>query len=136
MTPVLRVPSGSTGSPWHSRRKALASEPALAPESVIPFPSTAQALHVQESARKNEHLLHTVLDNMEQGVLMFDARVPVEEALHINLEHHADLGIRRSLRPQQLPDEALQYLSPRQRVVYFFEPAQVSNSGYGQELAA
>ena len=73
---------------------------------------------------------------LKPRVLMFDARVPVEEALHINLEHHADLGIRRSLRPQQLPDEALQYLSPRQRVVYFFEPAQVSNSGYGQELAA
>jgi HD-GYP domain-containing protein (c-di-GMP phosphodiesterase class II) len=73
---------------------------------------------------------------LKPRVLMFDASVPVEEALHINLEHHADLGIRRSLRPQQLSNEALQYLSPRQRVVYFFEPAQASNSGYGQELAA
>ncbi len=73
---------------------------------------------------------------LKPRVLMLDASVPVEEALHINLEHHADLGIRRSLRPQQLSNEALQYLSPRQRVVYFFEPAQASNSGYGQELAA
>ncbi len=73
---------------------------------------------------------------LKPRVLVFDAAVPVEEALHINLEHHADLGIRRSLRPQQLSTDALQYLSPRQRVVYFFEPAQVSNSGYGQELAA
>jgi putative nucleotidyltransferase with HDIG domain len=73
---------------------------------------------------------------LKPRVLVFDAEVPVEDALHINLEHHADLGIRRSLRPQQLSNEALQYLSPRQRVVYFFEPAQVSNSGYGQELAA
>jgi diguanylate cyclase (GGDEF)-like protein/PAS domain S-box-containing protein len=48
-------------------------ESELAPDSVIPFPSNAQTLHAQESARKNEHLLHTVLDNMEQGVLMFDA---------------------------------------------------------------
>ena len=73
---------------------------------------------------------------LKPRVLMFDASVPVEEALQLNLEHHADLGIRRSLRPQQLSNEALQYLSPRQRVVYFFEPALVSNSGYGQELAA
>ena len=47
--------------------------PQLSPDSVIPFPPTVQTLHAQESARKNEHLLHTVLDNMEQGVLMFDA---------------------------------------------------------------
>jgi putative nucleotidyltransferase with HDIG domain len=73
---------------------------------------------------------------LKPRVLVFDAAVPVDAALHLNLEHHADLGIRRSLRPQQLSNEALQYLSPRQRVVYFFEPAQVSNSGYGQELAA
>lgn len=49
------------------------AEPGLAPDSIIPFPPTAQTLHAQEAARKNEHLLHTVLDNMEQGVLMFDA---------------------------------------------------------------
>ena len=73
---------------------------------------------------------------LKPRVLLFDASVPVDEALHINLEQHADLGIRRSLRPQQLPADALQYLSPRQRVVYFFESAQVSNSGWGQEIAA
>jgi putative nucleotidyltransferase with HDIG domain len=73
---------------------------------------------------------------LKPRVLLFDPLVPVDEALHINLEHHTDLGIRRSLRPQQLSSEALQYLSPRQRVVYFFEPAQVSHSGYGQEIAA
>jgi putative nucleotidyltransferase with HDIG domain len=73
---------------------------------------------------------------LKPRVLLFDPAVPVDEALHINLEQHTDLGIRRSLRPQQLPHDALQYLSPRQRVVYFFEPAQASNSGYGQEIAA
>ena len=45
-----------------------ATQPTL-PNGVIPFPPTPQAL----GARKNEQLLHTVLDNMEQGVLMFDA---------------------------------------------------------------
>lgn len=73
---------------------------------------------------------------LKPRVLVYDPTVPTDEALHVNLEHQADLGIRRSLRPQQLPAAALQYLSPRQRVIYFFEPASVPNSGYGQELAA
>ena len=50
-----------------------AAEPQVSSDSVIPFPPTAQTAHAQEGARRNEHLLHTVLDNMEQGVLMFDA---------------------------------------------------------------
>lgn len=73
---------------------------------------------------------------LKPRVLVFDPQVPVDEALHVNLEQCVDLGIRRSLRPQQLPPDALQYLSPRQRVIYFFEPAQTPNSGFGQELAA
>lgn len=73
---------------------------------------------------------------LKPRVIVFDPAVPPDEALHLNLEFHADLGIRRSLRPQQLPPDALQYLSPRQRVIYFFEPASVTPSGFGQELAA
>jgi len=73
---------------------------------------------------------------LKPRVLVYDPAVPVDEALQMNLEHHADVGIRRSLRPQQLPAPALQYLSPRQRVIYFFEPAATPNSGFGQELAA
>jgi HD-GYP domain-containing protein (c-di-GMP phosphodiesterase class II) len=73
---------------------------------------------------------------LKPRVLVFDASVPADEALHINLEQYPDLGIRRSLRPHHLPNDALQYLSPRQRVVYFFEPAQVSHTNHGQEIAA
>jgi hypothetical protein len=73
---------------------------------------------------------------LKPRVLVYDPDVPADEALHINLEHLADLGVRRSLRPQQLPQPALQYLSPRQRVIYFFEPAVAAHSAYGQELAA
>ena len=46
------------------------------------------------------------------------------------------LPICRSLRVQQLPDDALHYLSPQRRVIYFFEPAQVARSDFGQEIAA
>jgi putative nucleotidyltransferase with HDIG domain len=73
---------------------------------------------------------------LKPRVLLFDASVPAQDALHIDLERHVDLGIRRSLRPQQLQSDALQYLAPRQRVVYFFEPATLSHSGHGQEIAA
>ena len=36
---------------------------------------------------------------------------------------HTGLGIRRSIKPQQLPPTALEYLAPAARVAYFFEPA-------------
>lgn len=73
---------------------------------------------------------------LKPRVLLFDATVPADEALHVDLQHHADLGIRRSLRPQQLQGDALRYLAPRQRVMYFFEPATVAQTGHGQEIAA
>jgi HD-GYP domain-containing protein (c-di-GMP phosphodiesterase class II) len=56
-------------------------------------------------------------------VIVHDPVVPKDEALILDLEHHPQLGIRRSLKPTQLPKSALDYLSPRQRVCYFFERA-------------
>lgn len=60
---------------------------------------------------------------LKPRVLVCDPEVPIEEALLLNLEDVDDLGIRRSLKPSQLPVAVQNYLSPRQRVVYFFEPA-------------
>jgi putative nucleotidyltransferase with HDIG domain len=59
---------------------------------------------------------------LKPRVMVHDARVPRDEALLFNLESEPRLGIRRSLKPQQLPAESLDYLSPRSRVTYFFEP--------------
>ncbi|MDN3918681.1 HD-GYP domain-containing protein [Roseateles violae] len=70
---------------------------------------------------------------LKPKVMVHDPKVPREEALVLNLEEQPDLGIRRSLKPQQLPRAALDYLSPRTRVAYFFEPAP--STGFG-ELAA
>jgi diguanylate cyclase (GGDEF)-like protein len=39
----------------------------------VPFPQVSPHPHALEAARKNEQLLHTVLNNMAQGVLLFDA---------------------------------------------------------------
>ncbi len=62
-------------------------------------------------------------------VLVHDARVPKDEALVLDLETVPELGIRRSLRPSQLPRDALDYLAPRQRICYFFERAAEPNPG-------
>ena len=47
--------------------------------------------------------------------------MPREEALVIDLERTQGLGIRRSIKPMQLPVASLEYLAPRPRVAYFFE---------------
>jgi putative nucleotidyltransferase with HDIG domain len=59
---------------------------------------------------------------LKPRVMVHEPRVPRDEALMLNLENEPRVGIRRSLKPQQLPVESLDYLSPRARVAYFFEP--------------
>lgn len=59
---------------------------------------------------------------LKPRVMVHESRVSRDEALLLNLEAEPRLGIRRSLKPQQLPTESLDYLSPRPRVAYFFEP--------------
>ena len=56
-------------------------------------------------------------------VIVHDPDVPQEIAPLLDLESLPELGIRRSLKPSQLPRAALDYLSPRQRICYFFERA-------------
>jgi HD-GYP domain-containing protein (c-di-GMP phosphodiesterase class II) len=56
-------------------------------------------------------------------VIVHDPAVPKNEATVLDLELFPELGIRRSLKPAQLPRDALDYLSPRQRICYFFERA-------------
>ncbi|MBY0453579.1 MAG: DUF3391 domain-containing protein [Burkholderiaceae bacterium] len=54
-------------------------------------------------------------------VIVHDPAVPKEQALIVDLETVPGLGIRRSIKPSQLAPDALEYLSPRQRICYFFE---------------
>ncbi|MBV8619617.1 MAG: DUF3391 domain-containing protein [Curvibacter sp.] len=56
-------------------------------------------------------------------ILVHDPQVPRSEALVLDLEQAPELGIKRSLKASQLPKAALDYLSPRQRICYFFERA-------------
>ena len=61
---------------------------------------------------------------LKPSVLVHEVGVPRDEALVIDLETADGLGIRRSIKPNQLPPAAFEYLSPRQRVAYFFEPVE------------
>lgn len=60
---------------------------------------------------------------LKPRLTVFDAKVPKDEALMLDLETTPDLSIKRSLKPASLPRAALNYLSPRQRMCYFFERA-------------
>lgn len=60
---------------------------------------------------------------LKPRIIVFDSRVAKDDALVLNLEALPELGIRRSLKPASLPRAAMDYLSPRQRICYFFERA-------------
>ncbi len=64
-------------------------------------------------------------------VLVHDSSVPVHEALVVDLENEPQLGIRRSMKPDQLPKAAFEYLQPRQRVSVYYERAG-DDSGVGE----
>ena len=63
-------------------------------------------------------------------VVVHDPKVARDEAHVLDLQTLPGLGISRSLKPSQLPRAALDYLSPRKRICYFFERAvDPSNAG-------
>lgn len=60
---------------------------------------------------------------LKPRVLVHEPGISAADALLLDLEREPNLGIRRSLKPLALPRDALEYLAPRPRVAYFFEPA-------------
>jgi HD-GYP domain-containing protein (c-di-GMP phosphodiesterase class II) len=70
---------------------------------------------------------------LKPRVLVHDPKVTRSEALLLDLERMPDLGIRRSLPANRLPPAVVEYLDPRPRVSYYFEPL----SDHGElEMAA
>lgn len=59
---------------------------------------------------------------MKPTLIIYDPAVPKEEALIVNLEAEPKLAIASSMRPSQLPPEALEYLNPRQQLSYYVDP--------------
>ena len=59
---------------------------------------------------------------LKPRVLVHEPKLPRSEALVMDLEHAPNLGIRRSLPANKLPTAAIEFLDPRPRVSYYFEP--------------
>ena len=58
---------------------------------------------------------------MKPMVVVYDAHVPKEEAILIDMDSELEVNIAKAIRPVQLPREILAYLSPRQQVSYYFD---------------
>lgn len=56
-------------------------------------------------------------------VMIYDAEVPKEEAIMIDLEKETDINITKSIVPSLLSPKVAAYLNPRKRVTYFFDGA-------------
>ncbi len=54
-------------------------------------------------------------------VLVYDPKVPKEEAIMLDLEAEPGINIGKAIRPALLPPRVAAYLNPRKRVTYFFD---------------
>lgn len=61
---------------------------------------------------------------MKPMIVIYDAEIPKDEAILVDLERETDLNIAKAIRPLQVPGEIYNYLSPRKRVSYYFDPAK------------
>lgn len=61
-------------------------------------------------------------------VLVHDAAVPRDQAILVELEREPEVTILRAVRPQQLPDDVREYLSPRTRLTYYFDAEESGGS--------
>ena len=57
---------------------------------------------------------------LKPTVVVFDADIPKDEAILLDMAQEKDVTIMRALRPSQVPIEVHNYLSPRKRVSYYF----------------
>ncbi|MDI1259197.1 HD-GYP domain-containing protein [Aquabacterium sp.] len=57
---------------------------------------------------------------LKPTILVYDPAVPKEEAILVDLEQEPDVVVSRAIKPQQLPQAAHDYLSPRKRMSYHF----------------
>ena len=73
----------------------------------------------------NDHYALVVIANtsrpLKPQVLVHDPAVPRHGALIIDLEKMPEIGIRRGIKPGNLPTDISDYLALRQRVCYFYE---------------
>lgn len=62
-------------------------------------------------------------NQLNPSVVLYDKDVPKKEALIVDLADEADLRVEKSIRLAHLPEEVLEYLSPRSKITYFVDPS-------------
>lgn len=60
---------------------------------------------------------------MKPTVMVYDADVPKDEAILLDMQRETEINIAKAIRPAQVPREVYNYLSPRKRVSYYFDVA-------------
>lgn len=63
---------------------------------------------------------------MKPMLVVYDADVPKEDAIIVDMEHEAEVNIAKAIRPAQLPREIYNYLNPRKHVSYYFDPGSAA----------
>lgn len=58
---------------------------------------------------------------MKPMVVIYDANIPKDEAILVDMERETDLNIVKAMKPAQVRQEIYLYLSPRKRVSYYFD---------------
>lgn len=58
---------------------------------------------------------------MKPVMVIYDASIPKDEAILVDMERETDLNIVKAIRPAQLPQEVYRYLSPRKQTSYYFD---------------
>jgi putative nucleotidyltransferase with HDIG domain len=58
---------------------------------------------------------------MKPVVMVYDAEIPKDEAILIDMETETDISIVKAIRPSQVPRDVYNYLSPRKRISYYFD---------------
>ena len=63
---------------------------------------------------------------MKPMIVLYDAEIPREEAILVDMDGEMDVNIAKAIRPAQLPREIYVYLSPRKHVSYYFDTGSPS----------
>lgn len=68
---------------------------------------------------------------MKPVVLVYNAEVPKEDAMLLDMNQETDVNIAKAIRPAQVPQEVYIYLSPGKRVSYYFDVRHAASNGGG-----
>jgi putative nucleotidyltransferase with HDIG domain len=65
---------------------------------------------------------------MKPTVVVYDADIPKDEAILLDMDVESEVHIAKALRPAQLPREVYNYLSPRKRISYYFDTSSARST--------